>query len=1289
MSASRIALRWLLTLLAIGLAVVALMMTGVRLAMYQVDSLRDDINAQLTQQFDATMRLGNLNAALHGFDPSLTIGDLQLTSQAGVDPFPLLDIQQARAQLDVSESLLAGYPVFGELRITDATLHLYQDRHGRWSWPEPAELPADLMLDRSFEIEGFDHAIGMLLRQQAYAENIRLVLHGIHDTVTLLAPRLVMSHRQGQAHLEGRLFIEGEQGRSLEAVLEVQPEEKDVRDYEATFQARADLGALSRLGKLMTQQAPLRLDHVSGNADLWGFWHGGRMQDVRAQLSIEALALNGQNEPFVLRDLQANAQWLRGERDAWQAWFNLPQPDDESDSSLPIPDHLYAEGDNQGWLLRSGAFDIAALTVWLKNMPLSEQADRAIEGLAPSGHVESLEVGWRQQAWRGRALLRAVTVEPWQGAPGGGPFDAWIEGSDRQGQVTFSEKAGLTLSFPEMFEAPIALDRAAGKVAWERNENTWTLAGEPLAVQWRGADITGNFRLVPPTSASGEFALTLDMNNVDAINTPLMEWLPTQIIDPELREWLAGGIAGRVPHGSLEVMQRLGRDDVERSGKAVAGEEDEEFNGRLRMELQIEQGRLPYDPQWPALENVQGTLTVEEDSLSASVAHAETLGLVSEGAEVTLQNDLLSVQSPVNGSTQALLNFLAASPIEGMEAFSDWRSEGRVQGRMELRVPMGEEVDAAESEAFEVDVDASVDAPTLTFSQVGLSLGNVNGKLHYRHVQNNDLLTGELGARAFDGPLLARFDVGGSGVSLEGSALARGLLEWANMPELEPLLTGYFPYTAQLKLDDEPRLTLDSDLQGLAIQLPAPLGKRLDDRVPLHIEAILGERVNVDLAQRMRLRWRARTPEAGQGQVWLEHWPASPEWPSGPGWEFSWRTKVLPLEPWQKVLAGLSLTEGDQQGGAAQASSAIRRVSFDTGCLQWEQRCLGSLSASVSPLVDGWRAELDGSLAQGLAEYRPQQAAPLAVTLSQLHLDALLADVTDTGSTELLDQIATPPELMPLPAASGQLPDGRIRIDTLLYQGRVLGPLSADWSATPQRLTVAPLSLTLGEVTAAGEIVWESTGPEASLTRSRIALSGGDLGTMIGALGQPVPLHSKSTQVQTQLAWPGAPWQFALERSRGSLEAELTDGRFLMLESPSARLVGLLNVDNLLRRLRLDFSDVTGQGTAFDSVTGSATLYGGRLETRGPVEIDGPSTQFTLDGSVDLAARQLDLLLGITVPVSQNLPLAAVLVGAPYVGGALFLADKVFGGWIDKVTRIHYRVRGPWTSPQITLENAE
>ena len=132
----------------------------------------------------------------------------------------------------------------------------------------------------------------------------------------------------------------------------------------------------------------------------------------------------------------------------------------------------------------------------------------------------------------------------------------------------------------------------------------------------------------------------------------------------------------------------------------------------------------------------------------------------------------------------------------------------------------------------------------------------------------------------------------------------------------------------------------------------------------------------------------------------------------------------------------------------------------------------------------------------------------------------------------------------------------------------------------------------------------------------------------------------------------------------------------------------MLNLDNIFRRLTLDFSDITREGTAFNSVTGEATLFDGKLVTRGPVEIDGSATHFTLQGEADLVQRTLDQRLGITVPVSQNLPLAAVLAGAPQVGVGLYLAHKLFGGWLDKATQIHYRVHGPWSSPQLTLESA-
>lgn len=66
-------------------------------------------------------------------------------------------------------------------------------------------------------------------------------------------------------------------------------------------------------------------------------------------------------------------------------------------------------------------------------------------------------------------------------------------------------------------------------------------------------------------------------------------------------------------------------------------------------------------------------------------------------------------------------------------------------------------------------------------------------------------------------------------------------------------------------------------------------------------------------------------------------------------------------------------------------------------------------------------------------------------------------------------------------------------------------------------------------------------------------------------------MRSRSTDVVASLDWPGHPWQLALRHADGYISTDIRDGSFVTLESAPARLIGLLNFDNILRRLRLDF----------------------------------------------------------------------------------------------------------------------
>lgn len=1285
MSPFRLLLRWAMTLLAIGLAIVAVLLLALRLLASQVDEVRPRLETLLADRFNADSRIASLQASWHGLDPAIGVAGLQMFSRTPEGPLPLLEVESGRLRLDSSATLREGVPVVDDARVRGLTLHLYQTPDRTWHWPEPAALPPELHPDDEFDLERLDFWVGLLLRQRVEVEQVRLVLHGQEREVTLEAPHMLMTGDERRAHLEGWLYVEGEEDVSLEAALEVLPGSRGVSHFNAALQARMNVTSLVHLADVFSRNDSLRLDRATGEAIVWGRWHEGELADARLDLEIPELAMSRDDERLALQDIRARGQWLRSD-DGWEAWLSLLDEitlnvDDgqASPSTGPaLPRHWQVMGDGKSWSLKGSEFHVGPLFSWSEYLPLPDNMIRAFQALEPRGRVSGFEIKRSEGRWLTRAALHELQVSPWRNAPGGGPVDGWLEADGLNGQIRFYGAGDAVLDFPELFAAPMELSYIHGDVGWVHEGGRTRVSSDNLDANWAGAWVQGSFDLEVGDDRPGELGLDLAFHDVDAIEIPLATWLPVGILGEGVNEWLALGASGRVPEGRLKLRQPL-----------FEGVEADDVT--LDLNLRVEQGWLPFDAEWPALENVSGHLHFDDLDLRARVEHVESHGVWGRDGTVTLVDDMLAIQGQVGGSTEAILTYAEHSPWGDLDT-SDWESRGELLANLSLEMPLESPKDLA------LDADVDVDVPYLRFVPLNLAVHAINGQVGYRHRDGDGGASGVLGARLFDGPLTARFDSRDRQVSFEGRALARGVFEQAGLEEMDSLLNGYFPYAARLSLESAgPRLRLDSDLVGLGIDLPPPFGKDPQQSVPLLVEADLDAGlVEASLAERAQLRWR-KWQAAWQGQLWLETWPETPEWPQETGWHVNWHAPRLEPQRWLASVEQLGL------GGMEQPASpdVLRTLRLGTDCLYLRQRCLGTLFASAYPHVDdsgAWRVDLAGDLLEGRADYVPLQdhgrgfvdqagVGPIDIALQWVNLDSLLPEAS--GETDIFDEVNVAPEPEAFPDWVSDFPGGRLRVGVFERQGERFGPLTAYWRASPEQLVVSPLGLTLGQVSARGELVWETAGSGASLTRSRLSLDGGDLGTALERLGQPVSINNRATSVRSQLAWPGAPWQFALERSRGSLDIDLRDGRFRYLESPSAKLVGLLNVDNLVRRLRLDFSDVTRQGTAFDSVLGGATLYEGRLETRGPVEIQGPATSFTLNGEVDLARRELDQHLAVTVPLSQNLPLAALVAGGPVVGGALFIAHRLFGRTIDRATQIHYRVRGPWTSPDIALEGAE
>ena len=95
----------------------------------------------------------------------------------------------------------------------------------------------------------------------------------------------------------------------------------------------------------------------------------------------------------------------------------------------------------------------------------------------------------------------------------------------------------------------------------------------------------------------------------------------------------------------------------------------------------------------------------------------------------------------------------------------------------------------------------------------------------------------------------------------------------------------------------------------------------------------------------------------------------------------------------------------------------------------------------------------------------------------------------------------------------------------------------------------------------------------------------------------------------------------------------------------------------------------------------------GTLTLEKPLAMQGPSSAYKFTGSANLKDETLDMDMVVVLPLTKNLPLAALFLGAPQIGGAVWVIDKLLGEPLSKLTSATYEMKGSWDEPEIKLKN--
>ncbi|QJD60343.1 TIGR02099 family protein [Pseudomonas sp. gcc21] len=1223
------------------------------------------------------IRLDNLSGEMQGTQPVFMLRGLQVHAEADPDSSILFALDNVTARLDVFASLWRREPVLDALQVEGLALELLEEADGRW------RLRGLGSRDR---VEGgLDETLGKLLNQRRITlldSRIRINPHNLPEW-NFTDGDLTLVNRWGDHQFDARLALPD--GRQLRLKLEGQSEGDNWRDMSVEFFAELPAMQWSDwIPHAWLEQ--VRLEQLVAGGDFWGSWQARRLHRLQGVVDAPEVTLRTLRPGAALTELQAqfdlqlgtDQQSLRVEQLGLQVG-DIPWPETRLTATRTVEDG--------SWQLALDRLPLEPLAAGLHgSIPQDRFAD-ILAALDPQGAL--IGVGLRGSSTSFalddltlEARLENISVEPWRAVPGFRGISGTLAGSRALGELRL-DSYNWSMSLPQLFPEPWQYDHLTGSLSWEwSDESGMRLKASSLAVSGEEGEATARLDLHLPRPG-GTPSMDLRVALRDSQAEFYRRYLPSRAaaMSPQLHEWLLStDLSGNVP---LAIFSYRG---VLAQGAAP---EDRV----LELYGSIDQGSLFFQPGWPALENVSGTLHLRNTAVTVQQGQARLWNTELSDVNVAIDREvpdapmLLSVNGDVTGPLQDALRLMQDTPLSEItsDPLAGWTGNGTLAGTGSLVIPL------QQGGQPDIRLKAQARAEQLFIPQLDAPLHEVSGNFAYDHSKGltadsvhlqflGEPVTGTIGV--IDREQLIR---------MKGSHPVQALKSWSMLSKAPlQLATGRVDWDAQVAIrSGSQSVQVASDLQGVALDLPQPFAKQSEQALPTEVTLRL-----TDQGQRWSFRSGGdlrgvvvRSGDSLRGDV--RYRSGNPAVPSEQGLSVRANFADLKWNDWQQWISDFRTGTGTGTAAQSPAASdsplaAIREINLNAARFEGLGLELDDLQLYGRNAPAGWGFDVQQTDVVGRIRLPAGANEPLQIDLQRLRFarDPNVAEESEA----LVEPMVSEDPLDGVTPSS--LPAINLSVAQLFWGEDLVGPVSFRMRPTAQGLRVDDANVALrGGLQLRGNLNWRDVDRR---TRFEGSLSADNVGEVLRAWDYAPTLTSNEFAATTELEWPGSPAYFALKRSTGQLQLRARDGVLQSGESSAdaLKVFGLLNFNALTRRLRLDFSDLFGKGTAYDTLDGDLLFTDGVMHNRTPLVMDGPSVKLQLDGRLDLPQNEIDMGMLVTLPVTNNLPLAAIIAGAPYIGGALFIADKILGDRIARFASVKYKISGDWQKPNVEFDRA-
>ncbi len=1257
-------LRWGLGMFALGLVLAALYVSLGRELVPWVAEYRLEAEDQASAALGMPLRIGRLEGRWQGFAPLLIAHDVQLGEGASV-----LRLDQVRLVPDVLASLSAREPRLAKLELDGLQLGLHQNEQGAWTLKglpqrsEPAALDVAQVLQQLQAVNRLS-----LLNSQVTLEAHEL------PALTLTYVNLTLRNGANRQRLDARLLLPDGQPVALQLRTRMQAERW--REVQAELYLSLPQSDWARWLPPSVMRE-WRLEQLQAGGEVWLSWADGALQRAVSRLHAPQLAgAYASRDTVQVQNLALNAYFERTEQGFELLLDDLALSQGETrwgEVQLAISHRQDSDEVEEQWSLSADHLDLAPLQPLVSALaPLPDKGLALLETLQPQGALRNIQVDYRPQVEGDKRLQFAANLErigfaAYLASPAVENISGSVAGDLGQGELRLAAE-NFSLHLDTLFPKPWLYSKANARLTWHLDEQSFTLRSPYLQVLGEEGPVAGDFliRLMFDPEAEDYMDLRVGLRDGDARYTE--KYLPTRApgMSAELAGWLKTAIrGGKVNEGYFQYQGSLNK------GAADAARS-------LSLFFAVEDAELAFQPGWPALREARGEVFIEDSGVRVRVVEGRILDSRVRNATADIahaepgQAPRLLLDSELESSVVDALKILQDAPMGTAEIFTGWQGEGPLSGRLQLDLPL------RKGQAPAVIVDFATEGARLKLSNPELELSQLQGAFRYDTASglSAPAIRAQALGHAVRGKAIAE-GVGGRAhtrIEAKGQVPLSNLTAWLGVTAALPV-SGTLPYRLRLSLDGaDSQLRVDSSLQGVAIALPAPFGKRATEQRYADWRMTLSgdeRRYWLDYADLASLAFAAppaRLAE-GRGELRLGDGPAL--LPAGKGVRVRGQVSELDWPTWQAALepyAGVAREDAQQ---------VFRDAQLKIGRFSGFGSTLDDLAIGLKRAPAAWSLNLDSQLLKGRVDLPDADAAPIAINLDYLRLPAAAAKdgVVEDKPDPLLG------------VDPRQIPALDLRIAQVLQGAEALGAWSLKARPNATGVQFNNLSLELKGLQLTGSAGWQGTA-EASSSWYKGRMQGKNLADVLLAWNFAPTASSEDFHLDVDGRWPGSPAWVSLKRFSGSLDATLRKGQFTEVQGPASalRVFGLLNFNSIGRRLRLDFSDLFGRGLSYDRVKGLLVASDGVYVTREPVTLTGPSSNLELNGTLNMADDLVDATLLVTLPVSNNLPLAALIVGAPAIGGALFVVDKLLGDRVARFASVQYRVKGRWQDPQISFD---